>query len=382
MIKFNTDAFNGFNENALVPCHYCGRTFLPDSLKIHRKICTADKPFKPLNRGKKAKAKPKAKHSWENKPVGGRRRKVEMVSEDEEDYQELVRQKHKQVRNQRLYKKKPTKRKVKNFYEDSDDDKEIINNYSYSRPKKGSHLGKKESNRNFNTNANANRKRPAKKLSKYGTQQQRRKNPRMRNEKPTYHFREPTPEPSSEPSPSPEPIRRRPQKPRKPQKRKKPKPKPAVTYNFSGPPANLEPCRYCGRSFAEDRIKKHITICRIQKNKKVKVKRFHKVITAKEKRKILRKKPKTNWKLKHQEFVKQMRYMRKLKKVEEEGGDIRDIAPPPPSVQPGLVPCKYCGRRFREQAHGRHEKICQNVFGGKKGPTRPKKTRQQRRRGY
>ena len=112
------------------------------------------------------------------------------------------------------------------------------------------------------------------------------------------------------------------------------------------------------------------------------MKRFHKVVTQKEKKRIEKKKPVSKWKQQHQEFVKQMRYMRKLKKVEEEGGDIRMIAPPPPSSQPGLVPCKYCGRKFREQAHGRHEKICTTVFGGKKGKNKPKKTRLQRRRGY
>ena len=33
--KYNDDAFKEYNEKALVPCEYWGRTFLPDSLKIH-----------------------------------------------------------------------------------------------------------------------------------------------------------------------------------------------------------------------------------------------------------------------------------------------------------------------------------------------------------
>ena len=62
----------------------------------------------------------------------------------------------------------------------------------------------------------------------------------------------------------------------------------------------------------------------------------------------------------------------KLKQVEEQGGDIRMVAPPPPSMsQPGLVPCRYCDRKFREEAHERHEGICQRVFGGKKGNSKP-----------
>jgi len=32
----------------LINCEFCNRTFLPERLGIHRKICTAEKPFKPL----------------------------------------------------------------------------------------------------------------------------------------------------------------------------------------------------------------------------------------------------------------------------------------------------------------------------------------------
>ena len=224
---------------------------------------------------------------------------------------------------------------------------------------------------------------PPEKRSKYGTDISRRQKPKPKPQKrrPMY----PPSEPSSEEYAPPPPRRKKPAQKRnqRPQPRAKPKAKkPEVSYAFSGPPANLEPCRICGRSFAEDRIKKHLNICKIQSRKKTKVKRFHKVMTKREKKKIEREKKPSKWKTQHQEFVKQMRYMRKLKKVEEEGGDIRMIAPPPPSSQPGLIPCKLCGRKFREQAHGRHEKICKTVFGGKKGNNKPKKTRLQRRRGY
>ena len=36
---YNNEAFDQFNEKALVPCENCGRTFLPDSLKRHMKGC-------------------------------------------------------------------------------------------------------------------------------------------------------------------------------------------------------------------------------------------------------------------------------------------------------------------------------------------------------
>ena len=386
MIQFNTDAFNGFNENALIPCNFCNRTFLPDSLKIHRKICTADKPFKPLNRkNKKApvkqqrRAKP-AKHDWEDRPIGGKKKKKEPVVHYEEseesmseEYDVPVKRKQPQKRKANLYKKKPAKKKTRNYYEDSDEggDSDIINNYSYSRPKRGAHLNKPEKKPSFKKSNYGT----GVKKSKYGTTGGGYKKPK--NRRPVYE-----PEESEE---SIEeyvaPKRKKPAPKRRVKPKAKPKPQ-KITYAFSGPPANLEPCRICGRSFAEDRIKKHMTICKIQSRKKTKVKRFHKVLTEKEKRKIKKNKGPSKWKIQHQEFVKQMRYMRKLKKVEQQGGDIRSIAPPPPSSQPGLVPCKLCGRKFREQAHARHEKICKTVFGGKKGNNRPKKTKLQRRRGY
>jgi len=35
----NEEAFKNFNEKALVPCEHCQRTFLPDRLPIHARVC-------------------------------------------------------------------------------------------------------------------------------------------------------------------------------------------------------------------------------------------------------------------------------------------------------------------------------------------------------
>ena len=130
----------------------------------------------------------------------------------------------------------------------------------------------------------------------------------------------------------------------------------------------LDPCKICGRTFNGDRLKKHEIICRRSKRKKIKVKRFVKQITAKEKNRMKRNKrgKQPKWKVQHQEFMKAMRYNRKMKEVEDRGGNILDLPPPPPTENPDFIPCKHCGRKLREQAHPRHEKICQSVFGGKK----------------
>lgn len=36
---FNNDAFKNFNENALVHCEICDRTFLPAALERHLNAC-------------------------------------------------------------------------------------------------------------------------------------------------------------------------------------------------------------------------------------------------------------------------------------------------------------------------------------------------------
>jgi hypothetical protein len=37
--QYNNDAFKTYNEVALVACHNCGRTFLPDRLEVHLRSC-------------------------------------------------------------------------------------------------------------------------------------------------------------------------------------------------------------------------------------------------------------------------------------------------------------------------------------------------------
>lgn len=44
--EHNEAAFRTFNDAVLVPCQYCGRTFLPDRLEIHNRSCTEDRPAK------------------------------------------------------------------------------------------------------------------------------------------------------------------------------------------------------------------------------------------------------------------------------------------------------------------------------------------------
>mmetsp|Transcript_4283 Transcript_4283/g.7500 ORF Transcript_4283/g.7500 Transcript_4283/m.7500 type:complete len:246 (-) Transcript_4283:113-850(-) len=48
--ELNNEAFNTYNNEALVGCQWCGRTFLPTALERHRKACSQDKPMKSVAR--------------------------------------------------------------------------------------------------------------------------------------------------------------------------------------------------------------------------------------------------------------------------------------------------------------------------------------------
>ena len=46
--EYNDAAFRNWDENVLEPCPNCARTFLPEKLPRHMKLCTAAKPMKRL----------------------------------------------------------------------------------------------------------------------------------------------------------------------------------------------------------------------------------------------------------------------------------------------------------------------------------------------
>lgn len=51
MESYNVDAYNKWDQEALVMCPNCDRTFLPDRLEIHLRSCKHGKPLKtPINK--------------------------------------------------------------------------------------------------------------------------------------------------------------------------------------------------------------------------------------------------------------------------------------------------------------------------------------------
>lgn len=54
------------------------------------------------------------------------------------------------------------------------------------------------------------------------------------------------------------------------------------------------------------------------------------------------------WKVQHEEFQNALKAMRQMKRIQEKGGDIRTLPPPPPSNYDHYILCKYCGRKYAE----------------------------------
>uniref|UniRef100_S4RNS8 Zinc finger C2HC domain-containing protein 1A n=1 Tax=Petromyzon marinus TaxID=7757 RepID=S4RNS8_PETMA len=150
---------------------------------------------------------------------------------------------------------------------------------------------------------------------------------------------------------------------------------------------NYLPCSVCGRTFAPQSLKKHINVCRKQATKKRKVfdsqrQRFDgteistlkpKLASAKQSQPLPQKK--SNWRQKHEEFVKTIRAAKGVTQALKEGGPLPP--PPPPSLNPDYVQCPCCQRRFNEGAAERHITFCKEQAAriGRSGPSQQASSR-------
>ncbi|XP_053383240.1 zinc finger C2HC domain-containing protein 1A-like isoform X3 [Mercenaria mercenaria] len=142
---------------------------------------------------------------------------------------------------------------------------------------------------------------------------------------------------------------------------------------MEGPPRvklDLKPCKKCGRTFNPESLVKHERVC--NPNKKVKVfdmakQRVTEDLSLKQIKAAQRKAaedakkknvqaPKSHWRQKHEEFVRNVRAARGAQKAIDEGLPLPP--PPPPSENPDYIQCPYCNRRFNEKAAQRHIDFC------------------------
>jgi hypothetical protein len=336
------------NQEEKIECGFCYREMLPDSMRIHSRKCNARNPQKPSKRRlRERRLNPPKKKTQSNRQQYQSNRQVNSNKGQKYDSKAVNMHKYKSQRNAnpngygQKYKNKLSNSQ-RNQKEYSSKRKMGSERTTQSRQKQSNHRGG-ERNSNY-SNQKSRKQRPkyddfnderSKNSNAYPPNNQRRGRNDMER-----------------------PIKGNADMFKK------------MEMEGPPPPTSMSKCRVCGRTFASDRIAKHQKACVKASKKPKKIKRFHKTISKREKEKLKKSKPVPKWKQQHSEFIKQMKYMKKLKEVEDAGGDIRMLAPPPKSENPDLVPCKYCGRKFRDAAHERHENICQKVFGGKKGPTK------------
>ncbi|PRP85836.1 Zinc finger, C2H2 type family protein [Planoprotostelium fungivorum] len=127
-------------------------------------------------------------------------------------------------------------------------------------------------------------------------------------------------------------------------------------------------CSLCGRNFNEDRIAKHEAVCPGVK-RAAPVAAIPQPKPAAPAKTAPTSKSVPKWKAQHQEFQNAIQYARKMKEIQEAGGNVVDLLPPPPpSSNPDYIQCPYCGRRFNEIAGERHMRTCKDVVNKPKPP--------------
>ena len=125
-------------------------------------------------------------------------------------------------------------------------------------------------------------------------------------------------------------------------------------------------CNFCSRNFLAERLEKHAKICKKVSNKSRKTfdsskQRLEGIESSPRKsnmnyREI--KKPKSNWKQNHEDFIRSIRAAKQVQTHMKKGGKASDLPPPPPSLNPDYVYCQYCDRRFNPEVAERHIPKC------------------------
>lgn len=154
--------------------------------------------------------------------------------------------------------------------------------------------------------------------------------------------------------------------------------------------SGLYPCSICNRSFASDRIEQHEEACkkanksrrvfdstkqRLQGTEAATYFRKGKGAKARPEPQV----PKSNWRQKHEDFVRAIRYAKQASSYEKAGGRLADLPPPPASVNPDYIQCPHCGRNYAPNVAERHIPKCVNIQAKPKPPPGLNRTSNQQR---
>eukprot|EP00914_Ancora_sagittata_P014017 GHVO01027458.1.p1 GENE.GHVO01027458.1~~GHVO01027458.1.p1 ORF type:complete len:383 (-),score=49.38 GHVO01027458.1:115-1236(-) len=131
-------------------------------------------------------------------------------------------------------------------------------------------------------------------------------------------------------------------------------------------------CPHCSRTFQEEPLQKHMKICKkvFQDTRKTfnsSERRLRDLVKDPQTRKMTTKARTQKNKLRDWRFESaQFRAMLKGPDSDVNTGSMEVGSPSVPMLDPSLVKCKYCPRRFRDSALVHHEKVCTKIFGQKK----------------
>ncbi|KAK7091529.1 hypothetical protein V1264_009195 [Littorina saxatilis] len=137
--------------------------------------------------------------------------------------------------------------------------------------------------------------------------------------------------------------------------------------DYGGAAEPRYPCKVCGRQFVQGSLAKHENICKKAANSSKKRKVFDSTkqrvegtdLTLRQVKAAQKKEvppPRSNWRAKHEDFVRTVKAARGVSVALASGGPLPP--PPPPSLNPDYIQCPYCSRRFAQKAAERHIDFC------------------------
>eukprot|EP00347_Sterkiella_histriomuscorum_P024172 403332056 len=161
-------------------------------------------------------------------------------------------------------------------------------------------------------------------------------------------------------------------------------------------------CQFCERKFAANRIDKHEETCQKQKPRKTfdtqkqrmaevnqdagmisqssqkqqksssKPAVAKKQSTTQQEKDAANEEKKAKWKQQHESLISAIRISKKMKQLEDNGGDVKEIqalaSQIPQQNTEELVPCPYCQRKFNPNTADRHIPKCKDTINKPKPP--------------
>nr|XP_019589125.1 PREDICTED: zinc finger C2HC domain-containing protein 1C [Rhinolophus sinicus] len=143
----------------------------------------------------------------------------------------------------------------------------------------------------------------------------------------------------------------------------------------------LGKCSHCGRKFLLLRLERHSNVCSRMQGSKRKVfdssrarakgTELEQYLNWKGPASVKAEPPrKSNWRQKHESFIRTLRQAREVQQVIAKGGNHSDLPPILPAENPDYIQCPHCSRHFAPKVAERHIPKCKTI---KNRPPPPRK---------